>query len=218
MGLRMLCKAMKLVVGLGNPGREYVGTRHNVGFDVVDALTDRLGLASGNDGFDRVARQKFSGLVLNGSHKLPSGMDEKLLLLKPLTFMNLSGKAVQLAMAFYQLQPSDIIVVLDDIALPCGKIRVRPSGTSGGHNGLKDIQRALGSDQYPRLRLGIDTPAQNFPQRDYVLGKFSESQRLAMKTAVDRAASAIVCWIENGIEPAMNRFNAEPSDKTKPAD
>lgn len=208
---------MKLVVGLGNPGREYVGTRHNIGFDVVNVLAERLGLASGSDGFDRLAREKFSGLALNGNHKLPAGVAEKLLLLKPLTFMNLSGKAVQSAMSFYQLQPSDIIVVLDDIALPCGKIRIRPSGTSGGHNGLKDIERAIG-DRYPRLRLGIDPPAQFVPQVDYVLGKFSEPQRLAMKTAVDRAASAIVCWIENGIEPAMNRFNAEPSDKAKPTE
>lgn len=204
---------MKLIVGLGNPGREYVGTRHNIGFDVVDVLASRLGLASGNDGFDRLAREKFSGLALNGNHNLPSGVTEKILLLKPLTFMNLSGKAVQSAMAFYQLQPSDIMIVLDDIALPCGKIRIRPSGTSGGHNGLKDIERIIGTDRYPRLRLGIDPPAQFVPQRDYVLGKFSEPQRVAMKTAIDRAASAIFCWIESGIEPAMNRFNAEPSAK-----
>jgi len=204
---------MKLIVGLGNPGREYVGTRHNIGFDVVDVLTSRLGLASGNDGFDRLARAKFSGLALNGIHILPSAATEKILLLKPLTFMNLSGKAVQSAIAFFQLQPSDIMIVLDDIALPCGKIRIRPSGTSGGHNGLKDIERVIGTDRYPRLRLGIDPPAQFVPQRDYVLGKFSEPQRVAMKTAIDRAASAIFCWIENGIEPAMNRFNAEPSAK-----
>lgn len=208
---------MKLVVGLGNPGREYVGTRHNIGFDVVDVLAERLGLASGSDGFDRLARKKFFGLALDGNHKLPSGVAEKILLLKPLTFMNLSGKAVQSAMTFYQVLPSDIIVVLDDIALPCGKIRIRPSGTSGGHNGLKDIERTIG-DRYPRLRLGIDPPAQFVPQVDYVLGKFSEPQRLAMKTAVDRAASAIVCWIESGIESAMNRFNAEPSDKAKPTE
>jgi PTH1 family peptidyl-tRNA hydrolase len=209
---------MKLVVGLGNPGREYVGTRHNVGFDVVDVLANRLGWVNGDEGFNRNAREKFGGLALDGNCKLPSGETEKLLLLKPLTFMNLSGKAVQAAMAFYQLMPADIMVVLDDVALPCGKIRLRSGGSDGGHNGLKDIQRALGTNQYPRLRLGIDAPPQFVPQRDYVLGRFTEPQRLAMKTAGDRAASAILCWTETGIESAMNRFNADPADKAKPSD
>lgn len=209
---------MKLVVGLGNPGREYVGTRHNVGFDVVDALASRLGFASGQDGFGRLAREKFGGLALDGNFSLPSGEVEKLLLLKPLTFMNLSGKAVQAAMAFYQLRPADMMVVLDDVALPCGKIRLRPGGSDGGHNGLKDIARALDTTQYPRLRVGIDAPPQFVPQRDYVLGRYTEPQRKLMKTAWDRAASAILCWIENGTETAMNRFNADPADNAKPSE
>lgn len=204
---------MKLVVGLGNPGREYVGTRHNVGFDVVDALANRLAWAVGESGFNRLAREKFEGLALDGSVSLSSGGSEKLLLLKPLTYMNRSGKSVQQAMAFYQLSPADIMVVLDDLALPCGKIRIRPSGSDGGHNGLKDIQRALASDKYPRLRLGIDAPPQYVPGKDYVLQRYTPPQQQAMKTSVDRAASAILCWIENGVESAMNRFNADPADE-----
>ncbi len=209
---------MKLIVGLGNPGREYVGTRHNIGWEVLDLLALRLGMCYGEDGFNRLAREKFNGLTLDGTVTLPSGSSEKLLLLKPLTYMNLSGQSVQQAMAFYQLDAGDIMVVLDDIALPCGRIRVRPNGSDGGHNGLRDIQRALGTDKYPRLRLGIDPPPQFVPQRDYVLGRFSEQQRLSLKPAIDRAASAILCWIESGIESAMNRFNAEaaPADNTRP--
>ncbi len=209
---------MKLIVGLGNPGREYVGTRHNIGWEVLDLLALRLGMCYGEDGFNRLAREKFNGLTLDGTVTLPSGSSEKLLLLKPLTYMNLSGQSVQQAMAFYQLDAGDIMVVLDDIALPCGRIRVRPNGSDGGHNGLRDIQRALGTDKYPRLRLGIDPPPQFVPQRDYVLGRFSEQQRLSLKPAIDRAASAIKCWIESGIESAMNRFNAEAAsaDNTRP--
>src|SRR4051812_9231985 len=126
---------MKLIVGLGNPGREYVGTRHNVGFEVVDHLAGRFGWMKVGE-FDRVAKAKFDSLMYDG----PFG-SEKLVLLKPTTFMNLSGRAVQSAMAFYQLAPTDIMIVLDDVALPVGKIRIRTGGSSGGHNGLKDIER-----------------------------------------------------------------------------
>src|SRR6266496_1764042 len=143
---------MKLVVGLGNPGREYVATRHNIGFEVVDRVAEKLAFVAKGD-FDRVAKSKFSGLVVDGSVG-----GEKLVLLKPMTFMNLSGQSVQSAMAFYQLAPSEVMIVLDDLALPAGRLRLRESGSSGGHNGLKDIERALGTDNYPRLRIGIDAP------------------------------------------------------------
>ena len=202
---------MKLIVGLGNPGREYVGTRHNIGFEVLDLLALRFGLCYGEDGFSRLAREKFDGMTLQGTVTLPSGTSDKLLLLKPMTFMNLSGRSVQQAMAFYQTSPADIMVVLDDLALPCGRIRLRSGGSDGGHNGLRDIQRAIGTDRYPRLRLGIDPPPQFVPQKDYVLGKFSGQQRVCLKPAIDRAASAVICWIESGIELAMNRFNADPT-------
>jgi len=195
---------MKLVVGLGNPGREYVGTRHNIGFEVVDRLAEKLGWMRAGE-FDRLARSKFDGLAYDG----PVGENEKLLLLKPMTYMNLSGKAVQAALGFYQATPADIMIVLDDLALPCGKLRIRPGGSDGGHNGLRDIQRALATREYPRLRLGIDPPPPPIAGRDYVLGRFSPEQRKQIDPAIDRAASAILTWIDKGIEKAMNEFNAD---------
>jgi len=195
---------MKLVVGLGNPRREYVATRHNIGFEVVDRVAEKLAFVAKGD-FDRVAKSKFSGLVVDGSVG-----EERLVLLKPMTFMNLSGQSVQSAMSFYQLAPSDIMIVLDDLALPSGRLRLRESGSSGGHNGLKDIERALGTDNYPRLRIGIDAPPPPMAGKDYVLGKFSPEQRKLIDPAIDRATGAITTWIEKGIAPAMNQFNVDP--------
>jgi len=197
---------MKLIVGLGNPGREYVGTRHNVGFDVIDRFASRNGLIAGDDDFDRVSRTKFDGLALDGSVAVGDNGSEKVLLLKPTTYMNLSGRSVQAAMSFYQLTPGDIMVVLDDVALPCGKLRIRPGGSDGGHNGLKDIARALGTQEYPRLRVGIDAPPPRVPQRDYVLGRFTTVQRDQID--LDRAADALLRWIGKGLNAAMNEFNA----------
>ncbi len=200
---------MKLVVGLGNPGRQYLGTRHNIGYEVVDRLAWRLAWTSQPDQFDRLARSRFDGLAMDANVPLATGSTEKLLLLKPTTYMNLSGRSVQAAMAFYQAAPADIMVVLDDLALPCGKIRIRSGGSNGGHNGLRDIERALGASDYPRLRVGIDAPPPPMAGKDYVLGKFSADQRKLIDPACDRAANAILAWIENGIVSAMNRFNAD---------
>jgi PTH1 family peptidyl-tRNA hydrolase len=193
---------MKLVVGLGNPERSYVGTRHNVGFEVIDQLSSRLGWTGPGD-FDRVAKTKFDGLAFDGVVG-----NEKVVLLKPTTYMNLSGKAVQAAMAFYQLSPADIMVVLDDLALPVGRLRLRGSGSSGGHNGLRDIERALATNGYPRLRIGIDPAPPRVAGRDYVLGKFTPEQRVLLEPALARACGAIVTWIDKGIDAAMNQFNA----------
>lgn len=193
---------MHLVVGLGNPGSAYAGTRHNVGWEVLDALAAALGWIGRPSEFDRLARRKFDGLALDGTVGR-----EKVLMLKPVTYMNLSGRAVQQAVAFYQIEPSRLMVVLDDLALPCGKIRLRAGGSSGGHNGLKDIQRALGSDQYPRLRLGIDPPPPPMAGKDYVLGAFSPAQRQWIDPAINRAGEAIVTWIQGGLEMAMNQYN-----------
>jgi PTH1 family peptidyl-tRNA hydrolase len=201
---------MKLVVGLGNPERSYAGTRHNIGFEVIDRLATRLGCTRSPDDFDRLAKTKFDGLTLDGVVG-----NEKLVLLKPLTYMNLSGKAVQAAMAFYQLSPQDIMIVLDDLALPVGRLRLRGGGSSGGHNGLRDIERALGTSQYPRLRIGIDPPPPRVAGRDYVLGRFTPEQRQQVEPALGRACDAIVTWIDKGIEAAMNQFNAA---EEKPAD
>ena len=202
---------MKLVVGLGNPERSYNGTRHNVGFEVVDQLASRLGWTKPGD-FDRVARSKFDGLAFDGVVG-----NEKLVLLKPTTFMNLSGRSVQSAMAFYQLSPADIMVVLDDLALPVGRLRIRGSGSSGGHNGLKDIERALATSDYPRLRIGIDPAPPRVAGKDYVLGKFTPEQRQLLEPTLARACGAIVTWIDKGLNAAMNEFNvAEEKKDTNP--
>jgi PTH1 family peptidyl-tRNA hydrolase len=199
---------MKLIVGLGNPERSYVGTRHNVGFEVIDQLAERLGWTGPGD-FDRMAKSKFEGLAMDGVLSLASGGTEKLVLLKPATYMNRSGRAVQAAAAFYQLSPADVMIVLDDLALPCGRLRLRGIGSSGGHNGLRDIERALGTIDYPRLRIGIDPAPPQVAGRDYVLGKFSPEQRKLLDPALARACGAIVTWADKGIEAAMNQFNAE---------
>ena len=204
---------MKLIVGLGNPGSQYAGTRHNVGFEVLDALAQRLNWIGKAGEFDRLARSKFDSLALDGAVRLPSGQSEKALLLKPMTYMNLSGRAVSAARSFYQVQTPDIMVVLDEMALPAGRIRLRPGGSDGGHNGLRDIQRLLGTSKYSRLRLGIDPPPPFIPGKDYVLGRYTPEQRKAVDQAIDKAASALLVWMDKGIEAAMNQYNAV-DDKT----
>jgi PTH1 family peptidyl-tRNA hydrolase len=205
---------MKVVVGLGNPGSEYVRTRHNIGFEVVDRLAAKLGFVAAPDEFNRVARSKFDALVLDGTFARSGGESERVLLLKPMTYMNLSGRAVQSAAGFYQVEPADVVVVLDDLALPCGKLRIRASGSDGGHNGLRDIQRALGTTSYPRLRIGIDPPPPPMAGKDYVLGRFTEEQRARIDPAIDRAAQALITWIDKGISTAMNQFNADETETT----
>jgi PTH1 family peptidyl-tRNA hydrolase len=202
---------MKLIVGLGNPGKQYVGTRHNIGFEAVDMLARRLGWISKAGEFEKLARANFDGLVMDGS---VLGLSEKLLLLKPMTYMNLSGKSVQAASAFYRIEPPDLMIVLDDLALPCGKLRIRAGGSSGGHNGLKDIERALGTDQYPRLRIGLDAPPPFVPGKDYVLQPFTAEQRKSLEPAIEKSASALMTWMEKGVVAAMNAFNAN-EDKDK---
>ena len=204
---------MRIIVGLGNPGSEYDQTRHNIGYEVVDALAVRWGWTSrtGERKFNRLARSKFDGLALDG--QASGGSGEKILLLKPTTYMNLSGKSVAAAANFYQVSPADeLLVVLDHLALPCGKIRLRAGGSSGGHNGLKDIERALGTSQYPRLRIGIDPPPPPMAGKDYVLGRWSPEQKLKITGAIERACDAIELWIDKGTQAAMNRFNAPEED------
>jgi PTH1 family peptidyl-tRNA hydrolase len=204
---------MKLIVGLGNPGSEYVGTRHNVGFDVVDRFAEKLGWVRPGD-FDRMARTKFDALTVDGVVELSNAGSEKMLLLKPTTYMNLSGRSVQQAMGFYQLAPKDVMVILDDLALPCGRLRLRSAGSSGGHNGLKDIEKMLGTNAYPRLRIGIDAPPPFVPGKDYVLGRWSTEQKTKLAPAIDRACGAILTWADKGIEPAMSQFNASESEES----
>lgn len=198
---------MRLVVGLGNPGSEYVGTRHNVGFEVVEQFAARLGWIAKPEQFEKLARNKFDGLAMDGRVGTGGG-EERLLLLEPMTYMNLSGRSVRAATDFYQVPPSDVLVVLDDLALPVGRLRLRAGGSSGGHNGLKDIERQLGTSEYPRLRVGIDPKPPFVPQADYVLQRFAPEQRKTVDEVIARACGAIVTWIDKGVEAAMSQFNA----------
>ncbi|MDZ4753587.1 MAG: aminoacyl-tRNA hydrolase [Phycisphaerae bacterium] len=192
---------MKLIVGLGNPGLEYDRTRHNVGFESLDRLARRTVDASNS-----IAKSRFSGVVLEGEIRSKDG-DEKVLLLKPLTYMNRSGQSVAEAVRFYKLDPSkDLLVLVDDIALPCGVIRLRPDGSAGGHNGLADIEEKLGTSKYPRCRIGIDAPGQ-VPQKDYVLGRFRPDQQPLIENGLEQAVQASQCWGASDLQTAMNRFN-----------
>ena len=184
-----------LVVGLGNMGDQYDRTRHNVGFDVIDLLADQLNIP--------VQRLKFKALTntaeLGGA---------KVLLMKPVTFMNLSGEAVEQAAAFYKVPPERVIVVSDEVALPPGKLRVRPSGSAGGHNGLKNIIAHLHSDQFPRVRIGVgQKPHPDYDMADWVLGRPQGADRDAVDGAEARAAQAVEAIIKDGVPSAMNRFN-----------
>ena len=197
---------MKLIVGLGNPGREYAGTRHNVGFEVVDTLAEKLGWAPRGD-FDRLARTRFESLAFESAMETARS-SEKVLLLKPITYMNVSGRAVKQAMGFYKIPVEDVLIIVDELALPIGKLRLRGEGSHGGHNGLKDLRRAFGTDAYARLRIGIDPPPPPVAGKDYVLGKFTEEQRVDIDAALPKAAACCVTWAEHGLTRAMNQFNA----------
>lgn len=198
---------MKIVIGLGNPGSEYAGTRHNVGFDVVDAVAERLGWVRKGE-FNRMAKNAFDALVVDGVLSMHSiGGTEKVLLVKPVTYMNRSGQSVAAAMNFYKLTPAEVLVIVDELALPSGRIRLKADGSDGGHNGLRSVQQMLGTNQYPRLRVGIDSPPPGFAGRDYVLGKYSPEQKPLIETAIGRAAGCVVTWIDEGIVKAMNQFN-----------
>lgn len=189
---------MKLIIGLGNPGKEYTLTRHNAGFMVIDRLAQRAGWSD-------APRARFHAVMREGHIA-----GERCILLQPQTYMNRSGLSVGETVAFYKIDPAvDLMIVVDDVALPVGRIRLRPDGGPGGHNGLKDIQRALGGDQYPRLRIGIDPPGR-VPQVDYVLQRFSVEQLDKLQPALDLACDAIECWIKQGITQAMTRHNAPP--------
>jgi len=185
---------MKLIIGLGNPGAKYSGTRHNIGFEVVSYLAQAPGCSS--------ARMKFSSLIVEMKHN-----DETVLLVQPQTFMNLSGRSVREILDFHKLTPVDLLVVSDDINLPLGKLRMRTSGSHGGQNGLRNIQECLGTDQYPRLRLGVGAPATG-EAVDYVLGRFKPGEKAAVEEAIAKAADAAIVWLKRGPEAAMNMANS----------
>ncbi len=184
---------MKIIVGLGNPGKNYHGTRHNVGFAVVDALAQAPGVSSFQRRFDAQVAEFMEGA-------------EKVLLLKPETFMNLSGRAVRQAVDFYQISPTDLLVVCDDINLPLGKLRFRARGTHGGHNGLRDIQNHLGATEYSRLRIGVDAPPED-EAVEHVLGRFRASEKPIIGEAIETAVQGVGLWIREGIASCMNKYN-----------
>jgi peptidyl-tRNA hydrolase, PTH1 family len=193
---------MKLIVGLGNPGRKYQGTRHNVGYLVLAALGRRFGTAA--------PKQKFHGEVLEAEIA-----GHKALLLSPTTYMNLSGESVAEARTFYKIPADDLLVICDDLNLPLGKLRIRPRGSSGGQKGLEDIIRRLGDDEFPRLRLGIGSPPENWDWAAFVLSKFTAEEQADMDRAADRALEAVETWVRLGIDACMTRFNSDPQDQIK---
>jgi PTH1 family peptidyl-tRNA hydrolase len=184
---------IKMVVGLGNPGKEYVDTRHNIGFRVIDSLAESLKID--------VRKKKFNACLGSGEFA-----DKKVILLKPMQFMNCSGQAVATAAGFYKLALSNLLVVTDDMALPPGKIRVRMKGSAGGHKGLADVIEKLGTENISRLRVGIGQSDEK-EAYDYVLGKPTEADKPLLEKAIIKARDAVLCWIEYGIRATMNKFN-----------
>ena len=207
---------MKLIVGLGNPGQEYARTRHNAGFMALDRLADRH--ARGE-----IARSRFGGLTVEARIEGPGGegagsASQRALLLKPMTYMNRSGRSVAEALRFYKLDPSsDLLVLVDDVALECGRIRLRAGGSDGGHNGLADVERALGTTEYARCRIGVDSHG-GADQVGHVLGRFSAEQLGRVEPALERAADAAGEWALAGIDSAMNRFNVSPERERAPSE
>lgn len=186
---------MYVIAGLGNPGREYENTRHNVGFDVIDALAEKYGI--------RVIDRKHKGLVGKG---LVAG--ERAVLLKPLTFMNLSGESIREVIDYYKADPeAELIVICDDISLDLGQLRVRKKGSAGGHNGLKNIIAHLGTQNFQRIRMGVGNKPQGYDLADYVLGHFTQADRKIMNESVNLAVEAVEAVLQDGPDAAMNRYN-----------
>ncbi|QSZ27471.1 aminoacyl-tRNA hydrolase [Aceticella autotrophica] len=185
---------MFIIAGLGNPGREYEGTRHNMGFETIDILSHELNID--------VSMLKFKSLMGIGSYK-----GEKIILLKPQTFMNLSGEAIYEIVNFYKIPLSNLIVIYDDINLDVGYIRIRQKGSAGGHNGMKSIIYLLNSEDFPRIRIGIGKPENDLT--GYVLRKFDKEDEKLIKGALLKASKAVLDIIENGVEHAMNMFNSK---------
>ena len=186
---------MKLIVGLGNPGRRYETTRHNVGFDVVDRLAERAGIASWKTRFDGLCAEFRLG-------------EQRCLLLKPMTYMNCSGRSVSEAVRFYRIELGDVLVICDDFNLPLGKLRIRPKGSAGGQKGLADVLKALGDQNVARLRIGVGPVPPRWDVVDFVLSRFRSGERPVIEEAVVRAAEAAELWCREGVETCMNRYNA----------
>ena len=190
---------MKLIVGLGNPGPRYAATRHNVGWRVAEALAARAGAYAWREKFQTLLAEVRSG-------------SEKVVLARPVTYMNLSGQSVRELVDFWKIESPDLLVVVDDLALDVGRIRLRPEGSAGGHNGLESIIAHLGREEFARIRLGIGPMPQGADQAAFVLSEFSADERPVIEEAIGRAADAAKCWINMGLDETMNRFNRPKED------
>ncbi len=187
---------MHIIVGLGNPGKQYEHTRHNAGFEVIDRLASNCGIP--------VEEHRCRALCGKGAIG-----GRKVLLVKPQTYMNLSGESVRAAMDFYKISPEELIVVYDDVSLDPGQLRIRAGGSAGGHNGVKSIIERLGTQEFPRVRIGTGAKPERMDLADYVLGHFSEAERERMEEAFGEAAEAVGVILTEGIGAAMNRFNGK---------
>ena len=191
---------MYIIAGLGNPTREYEKTRHNVGFDTIDVLADKLNTS--------VDEKKFKGLYGRG---IIAG--EKVILLKPQTFMNLSGESVREAADFYKVDPEHIIVIYDDISLDVGQLRIRKKGSAGGHNGIKNIIAHLGTQVFQRVKIGVGEKPKNYDLKDFVLGHFSKAEQELMEEGCQHSVQAVELMLEGEIQAAMNEFNRKKREK-----
>lgn len=191
---------MYIIAGLGNPGRQYAHTRHNVGFDAIDVLAEKYNI--------KVENAK--GRALTGSGRIEG---QSVLLVKPLTYMNLSGESVRALTDFYKIdETSQLIVIYDDISLPPGQLRIREKGSAGGHNGIKSIISHLGGQEFLRIKVGVGEKPAGWDLADYVLSRFAEDDRKKVEEALERAADAAVCLMTDGVEAAMNEYNRKVSE------
>ncbi|MHC1749013.1 MAG: aminoacyl-tRNA hydrolase [Cellulosilyticaceae bacterium] len=187
---------MKLIVGLGNPGNKYASTRHNVGFEAIDVMADLCNIS--------VTRNKFKALVGEGTIG-----NEKVVLMKPQTYMNLSGESVGEAATWYKIAPDDIIIIYDDVSLEAGQIRIRKTGSAGGHNGIKSIIAHLGVQTFPRIKIGVGEKPDGWDLADHVLGKFSQEEMKELVPRLKDVAKAVELMIEKDTDTAMNMYNSK---------
>lgn len=187
-----------MVVGLGNPGKKYERTRHNIGFEVLNQLADCQGVTTSKSQFEAIVKEF-------------SFADDKVLLVAPQTYMNLSGRSVAALVKFFKLPTTNLMVVCDDMNLPVGRLRMRGAGSAGGQKGLQDIIQKLNTQDVPRLRIGVGRPPDGFSAPDYVLGRFRSNETELISQAVQTAINGIECWVRDGLEIAMNQVNAPES-------
>ena len=190
---------MYLIAGLGNPSKNYEGTRHNIGFTMIDAIGEKFGID--------VTTKKHKALVGRG---IIDGM--RVILAKPQTYMNLRGESIREIADFYKIEPENIIIIYDDISLDVGRLRIRKKGSAGGHNGIKNIIAHLGTQEFPRIKVGIGNKPEGWDLADYVLSKYSKAEQEALKEASDDVIGAVRLMIMDDIDAAMNRYNAKKRD------